>query len=111
MDRAHGDGRSGAGGTLRTDSQVKQAVLRELERDTRVDEIDVDVEVNVGVVTLTGTVTSWAKRIAAQEAAHRAFGVLDVANGIQVTVAANSSRTDAEVGDATRRSETDGASD
>jgi osmotically-inducible protein OsmY len=36
-----------------------------------------------GVVTLTGTVSSSAKRHAAQEAAHRVAGVLDVANDIE----------------------------
>jgi BON domain len=40
---------------------------------------DVGLEVDDGVVTLTGTVSSWAKRHAAQEAAHRVAGVLDVA--------------------------------
>ena len=69
---------------MKSDSEIKQAVLRELEWDTRVDETNVWVEVEAGVVTLTGTVTSWAKRIAAQEAAHRVFGVLSVANDIQV---------------------------
>ena len=33
-----------------------------------VDETEVGVQVADGVVTLTGTVTSWAKRVAAQEA-------------------------------------------
>lgn len=68
----------------RTDSEIQQAVLRELKWDTRVEETDVGVEVNAGVVTLTGTVSSWAKRMAAQEAAHRVGGVLDVANDVDV---------------------------
>lgn len=80
-----------------TDSQIQQAVLRELKWDTRVDETDVGVEVNQGVVTLTGTVDSWAKRIAAQEAAHRVFGVLDVANDIQVRLPDAPRRTDTDL--------------
>jgi hypothetical protein len=47
----------------RTDSEIQQAVLRELRWDTRVDETDAGVEVDAGVVTLTGTVSSWAKRM------------------------------------------------
>ena len=37
-----------------------------------------------GVVALNGHVDSWGKRIAAQEAAHRVAGVLDVANDLVV---------------------------
>lgn len=80
-----------------TDSEIQQAVLRELKWDTRVDETDVGVEVNEGVVTLNGTVDSWAKRIAAQEAAHRVFGVLDVANDIEVRLPGAPGRTDTDL--------------
>ena len=61
----------------KTDSEIQQAVLRELKWDTRVEETDVGVEVDAGVVTLTGTVSNWGKRIAAQQAAHRVAGVLE----------------------------------
>ncbi len=54
------------------------------------------------VVTLTGTVSSWAKRLAAQEAAHRVAGVLDVANDIQVKPPGSLARTDTEVAQAVR---------
>ena len=81
----------------RTDSDIQQHVLRELRWDTRVEETEVGVEVEAGVVTLTGTVASWAKRIAAQEAAHRVAGVLDVANDIHVRVPGSRGRTDTEV--------------
>lgn len=67
-----------------TDPEIQQAVLKELKWDTRVRETEISVEVHGGVVTLSGTVYSWAKRIAAQEAAHRVHGVLDVANEIEV---------------------------
>ena len=60
----------------KTDSEIQQAVLRELKWDTRVEETGIGVEVDRGVVTLTGAVSSWAKRMAAQEAAHRVGGVL-----------------------------------
>lgn len=70
----------------KTDSAIKEAVLRELKWDTRVKDTEVGVEVDGGIVTLTGTVGSWAKRHAAQVAAHRVAGVLDVANDIEVRV-------------------------
>jgi osmotically-inducible protein OsmY len=55
----------------KTDTQIHQDVLEELKWDSRVDEKEVGVQVEGGVVTLAGTVSSWAKRLAAKEAAHR----------------------------------------
>ena len=86
----------------KTDSEIQQAVLQELKWDTRVEETDVGVEVDAGVVTLTGTVSSWAKRLAAQEAAHRVAGVLDVANDIQVKMSGDLRRTDTDIAHAVR---------
>jgi osmotically-inducible protein OsmY len=86
----------------KTDAEIQQAVLRELKWDTRVEETDIGVEVDAGVVTLTGTVSSWAKRVAAQEAAHRVIGVLDVANDIQVKLPGDTRRTDTDIARAVR---------
>jgi osmotically-inducible protein OsmY len=69
---------------VKPDTQIQQDVLAELRWDSRVEATDVGVEVEDGVVTLTGAVTTHAKRMAAQKAAHRVAGVLDVANDIEV---------------------------
>jgi osmotically-inducible protein OsmY len=63
---------------------------------------DVGVEVDDGVVTLTGTVSSWAKRHAAQDAAHRVAGVLDVANDIEVKLPGSLLLTDTDIARAVR---------
>jgi osmotically-inducible protein OsmY len=86
----------------KNDSDIQQSVLKELKWDTRVEETDVGVEVDNGVVTLTGTVSSWAKRLAAQEAAHRVVGVRDVANDVQVKIPGSAQRTDTEIAQAVR---------
>lgn len=86
----------------KTDSEIQQDVLRELKWDTRVEETDVGVEVDAGVVTLSGTVSSWGKRHAAAEAAHRVRGVLDVANDVVVKMPGMPGRTDTEVAHAVR---------
>jgi BON domain len=86
----------------KSDSQIQQEVLRELKWDTRVEETEVGVTVERGIVTLTGTLAGYGKKLAAQEAAHRVFGVLDVANDIQVRVPGNMARTDAEIAQAVR---------
>lgn len=86
----------------KTDSEIQQAVWRELKWDTRVEETEVGVTVERGIVTLTGTVNSYGKKIAAQEAAHRVYGVLDVANDIQVLIPGTMAKTDAEIAQAVR---------
>ncbi|MFN8555903.1 MAG: BON domain-containing protein [Dehalococcoidia bacterium] len=88
---------------MKSDAQVQQDVINELRWDTHVSATDVGVEVDQGVVTLTGTVDSFAKKMAAQEAAHRVVGVLDVANDIQVRVPGSAGRTDTDVALAVRR--------
>jgi osmotically-inducible protein OsmY len=83
--------------TVKSDAQIQQDVIRELKWDTRVEETDVGVEVDNGIVTLTGTVSSYAKRIAAEEAAHRVHGVLDVANDIEIRVLGSAGRSDTDL--------------
>ena len=88
--------------TRKSDEQIHQEVLRELRWDSRVDKTEVGVEVDQGVVTLTGTVASYAKKLAAQDAAHRVTGVLDVANDVRVKVPGSLGRTDTEIAQAVR---------
>lgn len=89
--------------TIKTDREVHHAVLRELQWNTQVDETEVGVEVDHGVVSLTGTVSSYAKKLAAQEAAHCVAGVLDVANNLQVHVPVNAAHTDTAIAQAVRQ--------
>jgi osmotically-inducible protein OsmY len=86
-----------------TDAQLHRRVLEELRWDTRVDETDVGVEVDDGVVTLTGYVDSYAKRVAAEEAVHRLPGAQDVANDIHVHIPGGTLRSDTEIAQAVRR--------
>jgi osmotically-inducible protein OsmY len=88
---------------VKSDAQIHQDVLRELHWDSRVDETEVGVEVDQGVVTLTGTVESYAKKLAAKEAAHRVTGVLDVADDIRVKIPGSQGRTDTEIAQAVRQ--------
>ncbi len=84
------------------DTTIHRDVLTEISWDTRVEEIDVGVEVHDGIVTLTGTVSSLANRIAAQEAAFRVAGVRAVANDIEVRPPSSTKRTDTEIAAAAR---------
>jgi osmotically-inducible protein OsmY len=52
--------------TTKTDQEIQQDVFRELRWDSRVHQTEIGVEVDAGVVTLTGTVDSYARKTAAR---------------------------------------------
>jgi osmotically-inducible protein OsmY len=81
----------------RTDAQIQSDVLAELKWEPRVQPNEVGVAVKDGVVTLTGTVESYTKKQAAEEAAHRVRSVKAVANDIEVRLFSSAERNDADV--------------
>lgn len=89
-------------GTTKHDSQIKADVLSELKWDPTVDETEVGVQVRAGLVTLTGQVSSYPKRLAARDAAHRVHGVLDVVDNMEVRIPSRWERTDQDVARAVR---------
>lgn len=86
----------------RSDTDLKRRILRELKWDSRIPWAGIAVEVSEGVVTLTGVASSYAQKIAAQQATHRVAGVLDVANDIDVNPVDGFMRTDTEIASAVR---------
>jgi osmotically-inducible protein OsmY len=88
--------------TKKSDHQIQQDVIRELTWDTCTDEASIGVAVSHGVVTLTGTVASWAEKHGAQEAAHRVTGVLDVANDVKIRCSWSTEQTDTDLAHAVR---------
>jgi osmotically-inducible protein OsmY len=85
------------------DAEIQDGVIEELQWDALVRRTDIGVDVRSGVVTLTGTVDSWAARHAAQQAAHRVRGVRDVANDIRIELPGSHVRDDAAIARAARR--------
>lgn len=88
--------------TTKSDAQIKTDVLNELKWDSAVDEIEVGVQVKDGIVTLTGNVNAYPKKLAARAAAHRVYGVLDVVDNTQVRILTIWQRTDEDVAKAVR---------
>ena len=82
---------------LRTDEEIQHDILDELKWDTRVQPNEVGVAVKDGIVTLTGWVDSYLKKLAAEDAAHRAHGVKAVVNDIEVRLPGSAERTDADL--------------
>jgi osmotically-inducible protein OsmY len=86
----------------KSDSQLQEDVRNELTWDSRLDASNVQVTVTSGVVMLTGRVTSYVQKVAAAEAAHRVWGVLDVADDILVELPGTITVTDADIAHAVR---------
>lgn len=82
---------------MSTDSQLRRDVEAELDWDTRIDDRLIGVGVKDGVVSLTGSVTSYFERQAAEEAAQSVDGVLAVANDIGVVLPSDLTRSDAQI--------------
>ncbi len=86
----------------KTDADLQKSVIQELAWDRRIDETAIGVSVHHGVVTLNGVVGGWAEKHAAEDAAHRVAGVLDVANDIEIKPVWSSQRSDADIAEAVR---------
>ena len=83
--------------SIRTDEEIQANVLEELKWDSRVQPNEIGVMVKDGIVTLTGWIDSYMKKIAAEEAARRVRGVKAVANDIEVRLPGSAERTDADL--------------
>jgi len=82
---------------MKSDSEIKQDVEKELRWDPDIDATDIAVAVSKGVVTLTGFVRSYSHRWEAEAAAKRVAGVVGVANDIEVRVPSADERPDPEI--------------
>jgi osmotically-inducible protein OsmY len=83
-----------------SDEEIRREVQLELEWDARVASSDVGVVVKDGVATLTGSVDSFTRKWAAEQAALRVRGVRAVVNEIEVRLAPSHERTDIDIADA-----------
>jgi osmotically-inducible protein OsmY len=81
----------------KADSAIQRDILAELKWDPSVDETDVGVEVNDGIVTLSGTVDSYAKKLAAERAVLRVEGVRGLAEEIEINVYSGGLAKDTEL--------------
>jgi osmotically-inducible protein OsmY len=83
-----------------TDRELQRDVLEALKWEPSVDAAHIGVSAEDGVVTLTGYVSSYGERYAAEQAAKRVHGVKAVVNDIEVKLPGSSQRTDEEIAQA-----------
>ena len=77
------------------DLEMRDAVLQELDWDSQFDAGQIGVSARAGAVTLTGSIDTYAAKLAAERAAKRVRGVRAVANDIEVRL--RHPRGDAEI--------------
>ena len=82
---------------MKTDSEIKEDVLDELMWQPNIDETQMGVIVEKGVVTLTGIVNTYAKKVAAEKAVKNVIGVKAVADDIEVKYGDAYKKTDKEI--------------
>jgi osmotically-inducible protein OsmY len=87
---------------VKTDAQLRQDVVDEIERDWRFKAAELGVEVDRGVVTLTGTVSSYPKLMAAADIAAEIAGTKGVANELTVRTPGLTGPNDTELAGAVR---------
>jgi osmotically-inducible protein OsmY len=81
---------------MKADAELLKDVSEELKWDPRVIDDEIGLSVRSGVVTLTGSVPSFAQKLAAVEAVERVIGVRAVAQELTVQVH-QSEETDTEL--------------
>jgi osmotically-inducible protein OsmY len=79
------------------DTQLKQAVLSELNWEPSVDSAHIGVTAKNGVITLMGHVANYGQKQAAESAARRVKGVAAVAEEIEVKLPFDTARGDEEI--------------
>jgi osmotically-inducible protein OsmY len=82
-------------GTARSDASIRDDVQFELKWDPKITSTDIGVTAKDGVVALSGYVSSYWEKDAAEKAAKRVYGVRGVANDLQIRL--TYSRTDPEI--------------
>lgn len=82
---------------MKTDVEIKDDVLDELAWQPDIDETEIGVIVENGVVTLSGVVDSYSKKIAAEKAVKGVEGVKALAGDIEVKYGDAFKKTDKEI--------------
>ena len=88
---------------IRSDQDIQRDLLDELQWEARVQPNEIGATARDGIVNLTGWVDNYAKKWAAERAAHRVRGVRAVANDIEVRLPTSAERTDTDIATAATR--------
>jgi osmotically-inducible protein OsmY len=82
---------------MKSDSQIQRDVIEELRWDPQTSKTELGVAVKDGVVTLSGTVSSYSQKLAAEHAAERVSGVRAIAEDLSVKFGGLAARSDTDI--------------
>lgn len=82
---------------MKDDTELQRDVIEELRWDPAIKEKEIGVAVRDGVVTLTGSVASYAERWAVERAVERMSGVKALANEVSVRLPSSFVRSDSDL--------------
>jgi osmotically-inducible protein OsmY len=85
---------------MKTDSEIQKDIMEQLKWEPFLKASEIGVAVKNGVVTLSGQVDSFPKKLAAENAAKKIAGVKAIAEDIQIGVSPLYNRTDTEIAEA-----------
>lgn len=79
------------------DKELRQLVIDELEFDPSIDAAEIGVAAENGVITLSGHVSDYTQKVAAERATWRVKGVKGIAQKIEVRLPGDKKRNDDEI--------------
>lgn len=85
---------------MKTDVEIQKDVMDELYWEPSLSSGEIGVSVKNGIVTLSGTVDSYMKKVAAENAAKRVAGVKAVAEDIEISYTPQGKRSDTAIAEA-----------
>ncbi|HEX5027145.1 MAG TPA: BON domain-containing protein [Agriterribacter sp.] len=85
---------------MKSDIEIQKDVMDELQWEPCLNASEIGVAVKNGVVTLSGRVDSYYKKLSAEKASKRVAGVRAVAEDIQVGISPSYHKSDSEIADA-----------
>lgn len=85
---------------MRTDAQIQKDVMDEIKWEPFLHASEIGVAVKNGVVTLSGQVDSYSKKLSAEKATKKVLGVKAIAEDIQIGVSPAYKKTDTEIAEA-----------
>jgi osmotically-inducible protein OsmY len=85
---------------MKSDAQIQKDIMEELKWEPFLHASEIGVSVKHGVVTLSGQVDSYSKKISAEKATKKVLGVKAIAEDIQIGVSPAYKKTDTEIAEA-----------
>ena len=82
---------------VKNDIQIQEDVMEQLKCELFLDAAEIGVTVNKGIVTLSGQVGSYTKKLVAEKTTKKVAGVKAIAEDMHIGVSPGYKRTDAEI--------------